>query len=411
MRKSVVKRQADALPRPAIAVQDEFTYKKKSARTDIESSAPKPTSPRNASRKTMAFIDPNSHPAMLRHGLKTGGAAVLAYAIASFFDLKYGYWAALSAVIVMQVYVADSVQMCLYRLSGTAVGAVIGIAAILLFPETPAMTVLALFLSVTFCAYMTRFNARYRMAAITVCIVVLAGTTDQDNRLVFGMLRVVEIALGVASAFLVSIVLWPLRAGTTLKTRLKARFDDCAGHYETIMNAFLAMQSGLDARLLQQLQTDLLEDRALFQKVLRHERRIYNEDTDLLGLKIRTLEKCGGHLQTMLQALNSEQEQGYEILMENELRELVSSTVDTMRGIASGSGLHGDKLERALKGAENRLWGLRKDGAIRRFDLQKMIQFFAFFHSAQAMGRDIRTYGQDPLFDVPARTREKQCPQ
>jgi hypothetical protein len=113
----------------------------------------------------------------------------------------------------------------------------------------------------------------------------------------------------------------------------------------------------------------------------------------------------------MLQALNSEQEQGYEILMENELRELVSSTVDTMRGIASGSVLHRDRLERALKGAENRLWGLRKDGAIRRFDLQKMIQFFAFFHSAQAMGRDIRTYGQDPLFDVPARTREKQCPQ
>ena len=359
----------------------------------------------------MAVIDPNSHPAMLRHGLKTGVAAVLAYAVASFFNLKYGYWAALSAVIVMQVYVADSVQMCLYRLSGTAVGAAIGMAAILLFPETPAMTVLALFLSVTFCAYMTRFNVRYRMAAITVCIVVLAGTTDQDNRLVFGMLRVMEIALGVASAFLVSIVLWPLRAGTALKTRLKARFNDCAGHYETIMNAFLAMQSGLDARLLQQLQTDLLEDRALFQKVLRHERRIYNEDTDLLGLKIRTLEKCGGHLQTMLQALNSEQEQGYEIFMENELRELVSSTVDTMRGIASGSGLHGDRLEHALKGAENRLWGLRKDGAIRRFDLQKMIQFFAFFHSAQAMGRDIRTYGQDPLFDVPARAREKQSPQ
>ena len=59
----------------------------------------------------MAVIDPNSHPAMLRHGLKTGVAAVLAYAVASFFNLKYGYWAALSAVIVMQVYVADSVQM------------------------------------------------------------------------------------------------------------------------------------------------------------------------------------------------------------------------------------------------------------------------------------------------------------
>jgi len=79
--------------------------------------------------KAMAFIDPDSHPAMLRHGLKTGIAAVLAYGLACLFHLKYGYWAALSAVIVMQVYVADSVQMCLYRFSGTAVGAVIGMAA------------------------------------------------------------------------------------------------------------------------------------------------------------------------------------------------------------------------------------------------------------------------------------------
>jgi len=360
--------------------------------------------------KAMAFTDPDSHPAMLRHGLKTGIAAVLAYGVACLFHLKYGYWAALSAVIVMQVYVADSVQMCLYRLSGTAVGAVIGMAAILLFPETPAMTVLALFLSVTFCAYMTRFNARYRMAAITVCIVVLAGT-DQDDRLVFGMFRVVEIAVGVASAFLVSIVLWPVRAGTALKARLKRRFNDCAGHYETIMNAFLAMQSGLDARLLHQLQTDLLEDRALFRKVLRHERRIYNDDTDLLGLKIRSLEKCGGHLQAMLHSLNTKQEHGYEILMENELRELASSTVDVMRGIACGSGRDMDRLDLALKKAENRLWELRKDGATRRFDLQKLIQFFAFYHSAQAMGRDISAYGLDSLFGDPAKPSEAQCPQ
>ena len=149
----------------------------------------------------MAFIDPDSHPAMLRHGLKTGTAAVLAFGLASLFNLKYGYWAALSAVIVMQVYVADSVQMCLYRFSGTAVGALIGMAAISVFPATQAMTVLALFLSVAFCAYMTRYNARYRMAAITVCIVILASL-DQEDRLVFGLLRVAEIGIGVAAAAL-----------------------------------------------------------------------------------------------------------------------------------------------------------------------------------------------------------------
>ncbi|MDY0227323.1 MAG: FUSC family protein [Desulfomicrobium apsheronum] len=360
-----------------------------------------PTPRAHPEKPAMPFIDPDSHPAMIRHGLKTGIAAVLAYGVAHLLDLKFGYCATLSAVIVMQVYVADSVQMCLYRFSGTAVGAAIGLAAILLFPQTQPMTVLALFLSVAFCAYMTRYNARYRMAAITVCIVVLAGY-DQDDRIVFGMLRVVEIGVGVAAAFVVSIALWPVRAGTALKARLMMRFGDCARHYEAIMNAFLAMQSGLAPSLLDQFQTDIREDRALFQKVLRHERRMYHEDTDLLGLKVRTLEKCHAHLQTMLQALNSEQGQGYEIIMDRELRELAAVTVESMRGIASGRTPSTDLLAKALNESETRLHELRKDGATRRFHLQKLLQFFAFYHSAQSMGRDILLYGQNPLFSVRA---------
>jgi len=358
-----------------------------------------PTSQTHPGKPNTPFIDPDSHPAMIRHGLKTGIAAVLAYGVAHLFDLKFGYWAALSAVIVMQVYVADSVQMCLYRFSGTAVGAVIGLTAILIFPQTQAMTVLALFLSVTFCAYMTRFNARYRMAAITVCVVVLAGY-DQDDRIVFGMLRVVEIGVGVTAAFVVSIALWPVRAGTALKARLMMRFGECARHYEAIMDAFLAMQSGLDPHLLERLQADIRDDRALFQKVLHHERRMYHEDTNLLGLKVRTLEKCHSHLQTMLQALNNEQGQGYEIIMERELRELATVTVEGMRDIAFGRTPPADLLEKALDESETRLHELRKDGSTRRFHLQKLVQFFAFYHSAHSMGRDILLYGRNPLFSV-----------
>lgn len=347
----------------------------------------------------MPFVDPDSHQSMIRHALKTGIAAVLAYGITHLFHLKYGYWATLSAVIVMQVYVADSVQMCLYRFSGTAVGALIGMIAILIFPATPAMTVVALFCSVAFCAYMTRYNARYRMAAITVCVVVLASI-DQENRLVFGMLRVVEIGLGVAAAFLVSVLLWPVRAGTALKARLMERFGDCARHYETIIDAFLAMQSGLDQHLLDQLQTDIREDRELFQKVLHHERRMYHEDTNLLSLKVRTLEKCQSHLQTMLQALNSEHGQGYEIIMDRELRELASVTVEGMRDIVSGRTPSTDLLTKALDASEAKLHELRKGGATRRFHLQKLVQFFAFYHSAQSMGRDILLYARNPLFSV-----------
>ena len=345
----------------------------------------------------MSFVDPDSNLAMIRHGVKTGIAAVLAYGIAHLFHLEFGYWAALSAVIVMQVNVADSIRMCLYRFSGTAVGAVMGMVAILIFPETPVMTMLALFCSAGFCAYMTRYNVRYRMAAITVCIVLLASL-GEDNRLVFGMFRVIEIGVGVVAAFVVSILLWPVRAGTALKARLRARFNDCAQSYDALMEAFLSLQVEVDAHLLDRLQADILEDRILYQKVLHHERWMYGEDTDLLGLKVRTLEKCCAHLQTMLHALNSGQGIGYEILMKSELHELTSLTVDGMRRINSGQIPQVDRLERALEQAESRLLELREGGATRRFHLQKLVQFFSFYHGAQSLGQDICLYGQDPLF-------------
>ena len=345
----------------------------------------------------MPFIDPDSNLAMLRHGFKTGVAAVLAYATAQLCQLEFGYWAALSAVIVMQVNVADSIRMCLYRFSGTAVGAFIGMVAILIFPETPAMIMLSLFCCAAFCAYMTRYNVRYRMAAITVCIVLLASL-GQENRLIFGMFRVVEIGVGVAAAFVVSVLLWPVRAGTALKARLMERFNDCARMYDTLMEAFLSLQIELAPHLLNRLQAQILEDRVLYQKVLHHERWMYNEDSDLLGLKVRTLERCSIHLQTMLHALNSEGGRGYEILMEHELHDLASITMDGMRRISSGQPLQTDRLAHALERAESRLLELREGGATRRFHLQKLVQFFAFYHGAQSMGKALLLYGQDPLF-------------
>jgi uncharacterized membrane protein YccC len=47
------------------------------------------------------------------HGFKTAFAAVLAYATTTILALAFGYGAVISTVIVMQVYVADAVEMCL----------------------------------------------------------------------------------------------------------------------------------------------------------------------------------------------------------------------------------------------------------------------------------------------------------
>ena len=343
----------------------------------------------------MPHFDPNSTKAHLTHGFKTGLATILSFVVANAIGLKFGYWAAISAVIVMQNNVADSMQMCWYRLTGTALGALIGVATILVFPETPVMTMTGVFLSVGFCAYMTRYDTRYRMAALTVSIVVLASL-GETGRVTFGLFRVAEIALGVACAFLVSVLVFPQRAGAVLRARFAERFTACADLYMRIMNGFLSLQEHLDAEPLHRLREDILADREFLRKVQRHERHLYREDTELLELKMRTLEECGAHLQAMLDALNNLPGKGYEIVMESEMRELSEASAEIMRRIGAGRVPDGARLEAALDASEARLTKLREDGLTRRFYLQKLLQFFAFYHGAQFMGQDLWRYAGHP---------------
>ncbi|WP_432737511.1 FUSC family protein [Maridesulfovibrio sp. FT414] len=328
------------------------------------------------------------------HGLKTGVAAVIAYYAAELFDLKYGYWAALSAVIVMQVNVADSITMCWYRFSGTAIGAFIAILFMLIFPPTPVMSVLALFLSVAFCAYMTKYNNRYKMAAITTTIVLMASLGEPD-RIQFGMFRVIEISLGVASAFLTNIAVWPVRAAEALKKDLLKQFEECADNYEMLMHCFLQHQTGLAPSLLDVSNARMAKNRETYSKVIRLESLIYMEDTELLGMKVEILEKCASHLRSMLNALNNVQGEGYDIIMKNELSELASTTSKAMRAIGAKRIPDEKKLQNALTKAQNRLEELRNEGVTKRFYLQKLIQFFAFYHSAEFICKDILRYTRE----------------
>ena len=342
----------------------------------------------------MKFTALSSHQAHIRHGLKTGVAAVLAYVLADLCNLKFGYWAALSAVIVMQINVADSIKMCWYRFSGTAIGAFIGVLCILIFPQTPHMTMLALFLSVGFCAYMTRYNNRYKMAAITTTIVTLASL-GEPNRVEFGLFRVVEIGIGVASAFVTSITIWPMRASETLKKELFNQFEECAANYETLMEGFLDKQSCLIPSALEAFNSRLAKNRETYAKVIRLERFIYIEDTQLLGMKVEILEKCASHLRAMLHALSHVHGEGYHIIMEDELRQLAKATAQAMRDIGSKRIPDEKALHEALVASQKRLETLRNEGATRRFYLQKMIQFFAFYHSAQFICEDLLRYTRE----------------
>jgi uncharacterized membrane protein YccC len=94
--------------------------------------------------------------AELRLSLRMTAAGLAAYGLAEAFGLAQGYWAVLTAVIVVQASLGGSVQAVIDRLVGTLGGAAFGAAIALLVPHagTP-MTAVTLVLALAPLAFIT----------------------------------------------------------------------------------------------------------------------------------------------------------------------------------------------------------------------------------------------------------------
>jgi len=342
----------------------------------------------------MNLYDLTSRTAHVRHGVKTGLATVLAYGVTELLGLPMGFWAVLTTVIVMQMNVADSINMCIYRFTGTALGAAIGLAMLLITPHKPMPMALSLFASVGFCAYMTRYNSRYRMAAITAVIVLLAGAGEADP-LTFSMYRVLEIAVGVGCAFLVSVLLWPARAGAAARKRLEEHFALAAKLYDDLNEAFLSRQRPLPQDYLAEFDAAVRENRELLQKAMRHERMLYNDDTAQLTRQAGLLERCLDHMHALLGAVNTAYGEGYELIMEPELRALAHASEATMRALGEGRPPDPTPLRQSLATVQRRLHELRAEGVTQRFHLRKWLQVMAYIYTTQTLAEDLLRGAQE----------------
>lgn len=326
----------------------------------------------------------------LIHGLKTALACVLAYAITQAFSLEFGYWAVISTVIVMQVYVADSVSLCLYRFSGTLLGAFLGLLVLYAFPPVPLWTATALFVSVAVCGFMTHYNTRYRMAAVTLVIILLSGDPGLSP-LRFCMARVWEISIGIGCAFVVSVALFPSRKLDFLKEAIKHQATECCDRYDALIHAFLNRQQTVSADFLDTLEQSIRMNHEMLQDVIRHETLIYHrEGADGMVATLTVLDRAVEHLRTMARTLATEAGPGYDIIMESELLELAQRTKETLvRFIADPKNVRGKALGQALRTAESRMAVLRAEGVTQRFNLSKLIQVFSFYHSMHYLAEDL----------------------
>jgi uncharacterized membrane protein YccC len=148
-----------------------------------------------------------------KQGVKTAIAAGVCLALVRVLRFKQGYWACVSAIVVMQSGSADTLKASRDRLVGTALGALAGWATVSIW-QGHLLVFAAMVMVLTVSLQMLGFEKAGRLAGVTATIILLAPSSEPHW--VVARDRFLEVSFGILVSLAVSQVIWR-DSGSTAK--------------------------------------------------------------------------------------------------------------------------------------------------------------------------------------------------
>jgi uncharacterized membrane protein YccC len=148
----------------------------------------------------------------VRQGLITGLAAWISFDTSTLFGLREGYWAAISAIVVMQADLATTKNSGRDRFIGTALGGLVGWGCAACWHQY--VWVYALAVAITVCAcWVADISNAGRLAGVAVSVIVLIPRDEPIWRI--ALFRFFEVSWGIAVALaIVLLAAWAARRFT-----------------------------------------------------------------------------------------------------------------------------------------------------------------------------------------------------
>lgn len=136
-------------------------------------------------------------------GLQLAAAVALSFLASAVLGLPQGFWAVMSALIVMRANPDATLHAGRDRVLGTVAGALAGVAGIALFGDRGHAPAASLAVVATL-AFLTAVRPSLRSAPITALIVLAATGSAGEGPLHAALLRTAEIATGVVTSLAVA---------------------------------------------------------------------------------------------------------------------------------------------------------------------------------------------------------------
>jgi uncharacterized membrane protein YccC len=141
----------------------------------------------------------------LQQGLRTALAAGLSIWLTQLLHMPAGYWAAISAIVVMQSEVGATIVASRDRLAGSAIGAVVGWLTAIIWHHHILIFSLAVLTVMMLCTLLQYKNAG-RLGGVTVAIIVLIAHNGPVWHI--AVERFLEVAFGICISLGVALA-WP----------------------------------------------------------------------------------------------------------------------------------------------------------------------------------------------------------
>ena len=147
--------------------------------------------------------EPESFTNSWQHSLLTAFAAVISLLLVRLLPLSEGYWAAISAAVVMQSDIRPTITAGRDRLLGTGIGAVIGWLTSLVWHDNLLVFGLAVAVSLMACNALGLKSAG-RLVGATICLMVLVPAAGPKWRIPLD--RFIEVSVGILTAVAISLL-------------------------------------------------------------------------------------------------------------------------------------------------------------------------------------------------------------
>jgi uncharacterized membrane protein YccC len=319
-----------------------------------------------------------------KQAAKTAIAGIVSLYLTKLFHLPEGYWAPITALIVMQSNVGATLNASRTRLAGTAVGAVVGGLCAALFGMSTLGFALAVAIAFFVCDLLHLADSQ-RLATVTVAIIMLIGHTN--SAWVIALHRFSEVALGILIALLVSLTLWPNHARRSVRQGLADTLLKFGPLYRSVMRAYRGEGPTSVETLMSEVSAQIRKNNDLLQYALQEAFGPLKE-REALALLAQQVERIFNALENLEFAVRDSSSDTYYRNFETGLDHFeagVSAALESLsKSLAAGKlSAEWPDLPAMFASLDEQAVKARKTGATMNYPLDEILRFYSLLLSSR----------------------------